>query len=89
MRYRLIANVDTQSILRDYFGLTMALGSAVEFDELALDAARNNTRSGRYATLADIIAYLTPRGGCVQLSRKPGDPPQRYGPYKPIAKALP
>ena len=27
--------------------------------------------------------------GMVKLTREPGEPPERYGPYRPIAKALP
>jgi hypothetical protein len=38
-----------------------------------------------------LLEYLgiDARGGMVKLPRELGEPPERYGPYRPIAKALP
>jgi hypothetical protein len=77
--------------MRDYLGLVCVPGQTFRMtaDEIRATLQRFN----RYVTHLDIVRYFQSVGPHlireVPARRGECDPPQRYGPYIPRAKALP
>jgi hypothetical protein len=81
-RYKIPVNVhDNRNIIISYLGINPLGADWI----IVRDEQLNNPR--RSIGLA-VRAYFKDNG-MVRLPREPGEPPERYGPYRPIAKALP
>ena len=81
-RYKIPVHVHgNRTILLEYLGIDPFHADWI----IVTDDQLNNPR--RSTGLA-VRAYFKDNG-MVRLPRELGEPPERYGPYKPIAKALP
>ena len=82
-RYKIPVHVGSnRTILLEYLGIDPFHADWI----IVTDEQLNNTRR---STGTAVRSYFNTHGGMVRLPREPGDPPERYGPYRPIAKALP
>lgn len=90
--YEITAHSTTVGVIRDYLGLVCLPDQTFRMtrDEMAA-ALRRSNRIG--VTPVDMVRYFqsssTNRIREVPARRGECDPPQRYGPYIPRAKALP
>jgi hypothetical protein len=81
-RYKIPVHVGSnRPILLEYLGIDPFHADWI----IVTDEQLNNPRR---STGTAVRGYFNSYG-MVKLPREPGEPPERYGPYRPIAKALP
>ena len=82
-RYKIPVRVGSnREIILEYLGIDPFHADWI----IVTDEQLNNTRR---STGTAVRSYFNTHGGMVRLPRELGEPPERYGPYVPIPKALP
>ena len=81
-RYKIPVHAhDNRAIILEYLGINPFRADWI----IVTDEQLNNPRR---STGTAVRSYFN-SNGMVKLPRELGEPPERYGPYRPIAKALP
>jgi hypothetical protein len=82
-RYKIPVHVDgNREIILEYLGIDPFHADWIIVTDDQLNNPLRNTGTA-------VRNYFNTRGGMVKLPRELCEPPERYGPYRPIAKALP
>jgi hypothetical protein len=85
-RYRITCVLDVRYTIEEYLGWQMLVGESRQTTDDEIE--RLLRQRGRSVTARALLNYLEGYHAVAE-GRLPGDPPQRYGPYVPRAKALP